>query len=156
MLCTPNVMYRCSAYSCGHVSDQVLPLASLISLLPQANELHVPQHGYKSRMPRCSLYLVTQVPKVQGAWRGTVTALHNIAEVGFTTALGPAQVLEVVEEKFPLHQETVGEGKRHFTLAPHWSHQLATSMSGAQQQKYPHRVQAPHWEKNISNLHAIC
>lgn len=60
-------------------------------------------------MPRCSLYLIAQVSKIHGARRGTVTALHNVAEVGFTPALGPAQVFEVVEEESPLHQEAAGE-----------------------------------------------
>lgn len=60
-------------------------------------------------MPRRSLYLIAQVSKIHGARCGTVTALYNIAEVGFTPALGPAQVFEVVEEEFPLHQEAAGE-----------------------------------------------
>lgn len=80
---------------------------------PGKLELHAPQHGRKNRMPRCSPYLIAQVSEVQGARCSTVTAFHNIAEVGFTTALGPAQVLEVVEEEFPLHQEAAGE---EFTL----------------------------------------
>lgn len=123
---------------------------------PGKLELHAPQHRYKNRMPRCSLYLIAQVSKVQGARCGTVTALHNIAEVGFTPALGPAQVLEVIKEEFPLHQETAGEDKREFTLAPPWSQQLAMSFLRAQHQKYPPHVQASQYKKSISNLHAMC
>ena len=79
-------------------------------------------------MPRCSPYLIAQVSKVQGARRGTVTALHDIAEVGFAPALGPAQILEVVEEELPLHQEAAGKAKREVTLASPWSQQLAMSL----------------------------
>lgn len=67
-------------------------------------------------MPTCTSYLVTQVSEVQGARRSTVTALHNITEVGFTTAFGPAQVLEIVEEELPLHQEAEGEDKRMYII----------------------------------------
>lgn len=107
-------------------------------------------------MTRFSLYLIAKVSEVQGARCGTVTALHNIAEVSFTPALSPAQVLEVIEEEFPFHQEAAGEDKREFTLAPPWSQQLAMSLLRAQHQKYPPRVQASQYKNSISNSHAMC
>ena len=136
-------MYRCSIHARGHVCQCLHCCRSPpFPAVPGKLELHAPQHGYKNRMPRYSPYLIAQVSKVQGARCSTVTALYNIAEVGFTPALGPAQVLEVVEEEFPLHQQATGEDKREFTLAPPWSQQLAMSLLRAQHQKYPPHVQA--------------
>lgn len=51
-------------------------------------------------------------------------ALHNIAEIGFTSSLGPAQVLEIVKEEFPFHKQAAGGNKREVssTLEPAVGH----------------------------------
>lgn len=108
-----------------------------------------------SRVAGRSPYLVAQVSEVQGARGGTVPALYNVAQVGFTPALGLAQVPEVVEEESPLHEDAAGEDKREFTSAPPCSQQFNMSLLRAQPQKYPLHIQASGYEKSVSNLHEM-
>lgn len=106
-------------------------------------------------MARRSLYLVAQVSEVQRARCGTVPALYDIAEVGFTPALGLAQVPEVVEEEFLFHEDAAEEDKREFTLALPCSQQFTMSLLRAQHQKYPLHIQASQYEKSVGNLHEM-
>lgn len=120
---------------------------ALCSLLPQ----HTGAAGTSEQDGKLFPYLVAQVSKVQGAGGGTIPALHHIAEVGFTAALGLAQVPEVVEEESPLHEDAAGEERIYI----YCSQQFTISLLRAQHQKYPLHIQASLYKKSVGNLHEV-